>query len=172
MPEPIILNFTYTRTDYIQAMRQYYRSIFHVRLDISIAILGIAIGCYLLYSQGSSVSGLFAIVASLIFLAIFFLCWVVLPRISFKRQPKLKEPHEWSFSDEGITFRTTGINSKLDWSIFIKWLVGDDIYLLYYSKRSMIIIPRRAFSNDLIDRAFVELLIRKIGNHAISHSRC
>ena len=58
MSEPIILNYSYTRTEYIHAMRQHYKSIFHVRLDLSIAILGIALGCYLLYSQGSSVSGI------------------------------------------------------------------------------------------------------------------
>ncbi len=108
--------------------------------------------------------GLIGIIAGAVLLVIVSYAWFILPRQIYASQPKLKQQYDLVFSDAGLLFRTAGIDSKLDWSIYQKWVVDDEFYILYYGKRSLTVIPRRVFPDDSADRAFHELLIRKIGD--------
>lgn len=153
------------------AMRRHYRSILHPRLDVAVAIVVIGLGCYLAYCGSSRVIGPLAIAAGAVLLMIVSFAWFLLPRHLYASQPKLKQGYRLVFSDTEILFRTAGIESKLDWSIYEKWLADDEFYILYYGKRSLTIIPRRAFPDDSADRAFQELVGRKIGSSSLVPSR-
>lgn len=163
MSEPITLNFTHRRDEYIRAMRCHYKSVMRVRLDVTITAIMVGAGCYLIYSRGIGILSLLPIIIAALFCLIVGYAWFVLPRLMYAHEPKLKHPYELVFSDNGILFRTKGIDSKLDWSIYQKWLANDEFYILYGGKRMTSVIPRRAFLNDSVDREFRELLIRKIG---------
>jgi hypothetical protein len=171
LPEPISVSFTYSRAEYIRAMRRHYRTILHVRLDVAIAIVMIALGCYMTYSRLSAMVSLFGIVAGAVLLVIVSYAWFMLPRQIYASQSKLMQQYDLVFSDAEISFRTAGIDSRLDWSIYQKWLADDEFYILYYGKRSLTIIPRRVFSDDSADQVFHELLVRKIGNSMLVSSR-
>lgn len=164
MSEPIPISFTYSRNEYIRAVRCYYKAVLRVRLDVSIAAIVFGIGCYLVYSQGIDAISLMLMILGASLLLIIGCAWFIVPRLKYACRPKLKQPYELVFSDASILFRTTGIESRLDWSFYRKWLANDEFYLLFYGKMRKSVIPRRVFLNDSADRAFRELLIRKIGD--------
>jgi hypothetical protein len=164
LSEQIAISFTYSRAEYIRAMRHHYRNILRVRLDVAIAAILIGTCSGLVYLQGVSAIGLFGIFTGITLLSIIVYAWFILPRLIYKSQPKLKQPYELIFSDTGILFRTAGIDSRLDWSIYRKWTADNECYILYYGKRFVSVIPRRAFPDDSVDHIFHEMLVREIGD--------
>ena len=164
MPEAISLCFTYRRNEYVRAMRRHYQRTLHVPRDLVAAAFAIVAGCYVAYSYSGALGtiGLVLAVVAALLLAIVGYGLLILPAVVYSSQPTLKQQYDLVFSDEGIAFRTAGIDAKLDWSIYRGWLADDEFYVLYHGKRGISVIPRRAFANDSVDRAFCELLSRKI----------
>ena len=45
------------------------------------------------------------------------------------------------FSAAGIHFRTTHIDSRLDWGMYSRALIDEHSYVLYYGSRQFLVIP-------------------------------
>src|SRR5207248_7024777 len=83
------------------------------------------------------VSGIFA----MLLLAAF----AVIPRISFRSQPKFRDEYSLSFSPEGIHFHTAHIDSDLQWGMYTSALVDAHSFILYYGTQQFTVIPKRVF---------------------------
>jgi hypothetical protein len=164
LSEPISLRFSYNRNEYVRAIRRHLKTVMRVRLDVFGAIFSIGMGFYLVNSCGINVLSMLPLTVGGLLLAIIGYAMFIVPHLWYTREPKLKQQYYLVFSNAGIEFQTAGIDSKLDWSIYRKWLSDKDFYILYYGKWSLTVVPRRAFLNPADDRAFHDLLINNIGN--------
>ena len=163
--EPIKAVFTYTRDEYIRAMRRHYRKNLNVYRDVGLAILMIALGAATLYfwPQANWLFGWLVIVLGVVLLLMVVYALVILPALIYLWDPKLKWEYSLAFYEDRIEFKTQNVDSILRWQFYHSWLRDDEFYILYHGKRDVTVMPRRALTFDNSDKRFAELLKRKIG---------
>ena len=162
--EPINATYTYTRDEYLRALRQYYNTKLSARRDVILGIVMTAMGAYLVYSSPPNwLFGWFLIVLGVSLLLMVLYASVILPALIYRNEPKLKWEYSLTFYDDKIEFKTNGIDSTLGWQLYHSWLRDDEFYILYHGKRDLSVIPRRALAHDNSDERFAELLQSKIG---------
>jgi hypothetical protein len=171
MSESIQLTFTYHRAEYLRAIRRYYKDRMRIPVDLILAMCLIGLGIFIIYSGEYSFLGILSIIVGIILLLLVGYALFVLPILIYASQPKLKQKYDLSFTDAGIGFRTEAINSKLEWSLYNKWIVDNEFYILYHGKRELSVIPRRAFQNSSQDENFREMLTTHIGPPKDGHHR-
>ena len=140
-------------------MRRHFLERMHLKLDLAVAGGG-ALGCSLLFWRGGREWFLLAFLSlCLLLLALIGAAWFVLPGLWWRTQPKLHGEYQLDFAPEGIDFRTEGIESRLQWSLFRRVIREPDFYLLYYSRWSAFtVIPTRAFASPADQERFCALL--------------
>jgi len=159
--ETVNLSFRYAEEDYVRAMRAHYAS--HIRLPLDIAVtVGVAVlGAYE-WRSGSHAFGITLLCFSGIFALILVAVFAVIPRISFRNQPKLRDEYSLRFSPEGIHFQTAHIESDLEWSMYTSALVDAYSFILYYGTQQFTVIPKRVFQDGSQRETFEQLLLQKV----------
>jgi hypothetical protein len=66
----------------------------------------------------------------------------------FKQEKKFRSSQHVNFTEERLHYWTEDINSELKWDIYQEYLVGDDVLMLFMSKRSYSAFPRWAFAAE------------------------
>ncbi|MCA9198564.1 MAG: YcxB family protein, partial [Planctomycetales bacterium] len=135
MTSPVSITFTYTRDEYILAMKRHYCATLKVGRDVIGGLLAMTTGIYLLFYSSDSWAGWALTIIGAVMLLMVIYALFVLPGMIYYSQPKLKDEYSLVFSDEGIDFKTNSIESQLHWSIYQSWLYDDDFFILYYGKR-------------------------------------
>jgi hypothetical protein len=164
MNTPVTAKFTCSRDEYVLAMRRHFiRSALHVKRDLVGGLLAIGGGLYLSRATDIGWLGWILAAAGLILLAVVAYAMLLMPRMIYASQPKLKDEYVLSFSDDGIHFRTDGVDATLQWSLYHKWLSDEQFYIMYHGKRDLSVIPRRALIHDDADEKLRQLLTAHIG---------
>jgi len=163
LSDAIYLTYTYTRAEYVLAMQRYYKSKLQVRRDVIAGIIALLGGLYLALMTTVVWLGWLLFAAAALLLALVAYGVFVLPWLIYKSQPKLKNEYRLSFSDQGIGFKSEGIDSTLQWKLYDSWRFDADFYILNHGKRDMTVIPRRVLTAGDDDRRFREMLERNIG---------
>lgn len=158
----VSVTFTYTRDEYIRAMRRHYRWRLQLSRDIISGCLAIGLGLYLTRTidigwLGWGLVGLGVVLLMLVGYALF-----VMPLLIYRTQPKLKDRYTLRFAEERIEFKTDKIDSELQWSLYQSWRFDDNFYVLFYGKRDLTVVPRRAL-DEASDRHLRVLLTQKLG---------
>ena len=159
---PVRAIFTYTREEYILAMRRHYRSNLKAGRDVVAGLVAILGGVLLLFTMDSSWLGWSLLIAGTALLSIAVYAILLFPTLIYSSQPKLKDEYSLTFTDAGIGFKTKNIDAVLQWSTYHSWLSDDAFYIMYHGKRELSVIPRRALENSFDDR-LRELLTKKLG---------
>lgn len=160
---PIKAVFTYTRDEYLRAIRRHYKTNIHAYRDIAAGVFALIAGVIAYLSFGSRFYVWMLIIAGLILLLLVAYAFLILPRLIHRFDPKLKWEYSLVFYDDRIEFRTNDIDSTLQWPLYHSWLRDDEFYILYHGKRHLSVIPRRVLASGGSDEQFAELLQRKIG---------
>lgn len=156
------MTFTFTRGEYIRAMRNLYVATLSIKRDVIISVLMISAGLYLVYHDAGWF-GWLLIALSVILLCLIAFAVFVLPVLIYRGQPKLKDEYRLSFSDECIQFRTVSIDSTLQWSMYQKWRYDDEFYILHHGQHDVSVLPRRALRSRADDDQLRAMLERHIG---------
>jgi hypothetical protein len=72
-------------------------------------------------------------------------------------------PVEIDGSETGICVQNSTIRTEFRWEAFVSYREGTGLFVLYFSDRSGIALPKRAFAADQDLPAFRQLLADKIG---------
>ena len=163
MSTPIETTFTFTRDEYLLAMKRHYKTALNVWRDVFVGVAAIAVGLYLAFAYGTEWFVWLLVTLGAILLALVAYAIFLLPKMIYNSQPKLKNEYRLSFSDDGIGFKTDGIDSTLQWSLYQSWLSDNDFYVMYHGKRDLSVIPRRALVSDDDDSRLREMLENNIG---------
>jgi YcxB-like protein len=161
--ETVNLSFRYAEQDYVRAMRAHYASRLRLPLDVAV-IVGLAVlGAYEAWS-GSHGFGITLLSVSGIFALMLVAAFAIIPRIAFRSQPKFRDEYSLGFSPQGIHFRTSHIDSDLQWSIYTSALVDAHSFILYYGSQQFTVIPKRVFQDVLQRQTFEQLLAQNVSN--------
>lgn len=160
--DPIAITFKFTRDEYVRAMRRHYKSGLKVPRDVIVGVAGIAGGLYVALASSLGWIGWLLFSLSAILLAMVAYAKFALPTVIYNSEPKLRNEYRLSFSDDGIGFKTDGIDSTLQWSVYESWLSDDDFYILYHGRRGLTVIPRRALALGNADTRLREILERRV----------
>jgi hypothetical protein len=155
------LAFRYTQDDYVQAMRAHYASRLRLPLDIAVVIGMAGLGVYELRSASYTL-GIVMLITSGVFTLMLVAAFFVIPIVSFRSQPKLRDEYALAFSPSGIRFRTAHIHSDLHWSIYTRALVTAQSFVLYYGSQQFTVIPKRVFQSEAERHAFERLLSQNV----------
>jgi hypothetical protein len=163
LSDPVVATFTFTRDEYVRAMKRHYKTALNVRRDVIAGIAGITGGLYLALESSLGWVAWLLFTAGAILLALVAYAMFLLPRMIYNSQPKLKNQYRLAFSDDGIGFKTDGIDSTLQWSIYQSWLSDNEFYIMYHGKRDLSVIPRRALIVGAADSRLREMLEHNVG---------
>jgi len=70
----------------------------------------------------------------------------VVPRVWFRRKPKLHGEFNFLFSEDGIKAQGGFVSSIIAWALYTKVTESKRFYFLVYGLRAFNIIPKRAFA--------------------------
>jgi hypothetical protein len=161
MSSTVDLYFRYLRSDYVRAVRANFGSRTRIWCDIIVSIIVAGLGVYLLKSQELR-TGIVFIGLAAVFVVVLIAGLTVIPTITFSHTPKFHDEYSLAFSQEGIHFRTSQIDSQLKWNTYLRVLIDAHSYLLYYGPRSFTIVPKRVFQSSDQQQAFEHLLAQNI----------
>lgn len=159
--DTVNLAFRYSQNDYVRAMRAHYRSRLRLPLDIAVAIVTAGLGAYF-WRSGSQWYGVALLCMSVVFALILLAAFAVIPYVAFRREPKVRDGYSLTFSPEGIHFRTSHIDSDLQWSMYSRALVDEHSFVLYYGSQSFTVIPTRVFQTAEQREAFERLVNKHV----------
>jgi hypothetical protein len=158
MSPPVSLRFQYTEDDYVRAMRLHHSRLLRLPRDYVIGT------CMVLFSAGVLAwhpwrwLGGVALAISVLFLAMCLYGGVLLPRLMFRRTPKLHHAYALDFGREDILFRTEGIESRVAWSFYSGLRSDAHTHLLVYGNAAgFTALPRRIFADAAQEEAFLSL---------------
>lgn len=163
MEKTISLRFKYTEEEYIAATRLYVSRSTDVLIRFVVSSLFMAAGIFLvLLVELDSVISFTLIFITVIWVLMGFLSLFVMPRQSFRRDPKFRDEYFLQFSEDGIQFKTVQIDALIQWSLYTKVLEDDRFYLMIYGEDMISVIPKRAFTSAAQEAAFDALLTTKL----------
>lgn len=99
----IDLSFRYVESDYVRALRAHYASELRLRLDIPVTLVVFGVGVYLLRSADQYWLGVALIVVAAAFALLLVAAFTVIPRVAFRREPKLRDEYSLTFSPRAFT---------------------------------------------------------------------
>jgi hypothetical protein len=162
MSEPITLTFIHREKEYVTATRLIYARVYHTRFLMIVSSIVLALGLFLISTNADFIMGSVAIVVGLVLLVFNLYAYFVTPRQYFRQNVKFQEEYSLRFSEEGLLFRSKGLESKLEWSFYSKVWETRQFYFLCYDKDLFTLIPKRVFTSAEQQRAFRELLNRQL----------
>jgi len=155
---PIRLSFHYRESDYVRAVRAHLYSRLRLWLDIAGIIIVAGLGALFWKSSDPQWLGVTAVVVALGFAVFLIAGFTIIPSIAFRREPKFRDDYSLNFSREGIHFRTSHLDSHLEWAMYSRALIDANSYILYYGSRHFTVIPTRAFESAEQRQAFDRLV--------------
>lgn len=147
MSDPIALAIDHRVDEHVRAEALYFerRSPF-AKTDRFAAGLFVIVGVVKIVVDGPLGWGLLCLlVAPLLLLRRFFSVGGLVTRWRFARTAKLHETNHIVFSDAGIHFTTSSIDSKLQWSLYDGLIEDEALLLLTYGGAMYTVLPKRCF---------------------------
>ena len=164
MVEPISLTVRFLNElqDHILAQRLLYHKSLMAKLDKVVAVLLIGFGVYCVARVGVYWWTIlwFPLAVAEWFDMLSLTRWRT--RIQFQRNPKFREEYHLTFSRENIHFKTTSLESTLQWTHYERVIESRELFLLMYGKGLYTLIPKRAFSSEEEINSFRTLLRQTI----------
>jgi hypothetical protein len=159
MVTDITIQFNFTEGDYVKLIRSHQlRSVFTTQTAFNFLIFLILAGFLdVVVRMGPAA---YAVVGGALLVAIPFF-YFVSPHLYFRRNPEFKDLCTITFTEEGLTVKSTKVESTVKWNYYHSVIITKAGYILSPQKSSGIMIPRRAFTESQ-QVAVEELLKRKL----------
>lgn len=86
--------------------------------------------------------------------------------IAFARFDRVNQPIVWNFGDT-IQITREFAEITYSWNVFMNWVEGPTVFLLYQTQDHYSVIPKRAFASEAEMVEFRRMLAERILQHAI-----
>jgi hypothetical protein len=167
--QPIQLRFTYTEAEYLKAARLLTLGETKTVVRIGAFILLVLLGAIGLTIIGDFLFPVWAmiLIALLFSAALVYTIFVDAPRKYFRGNTQARGEYQLTFTTDGVWVQTTGIDSKLAWSLYTRVLENDSMYVIVYGKdvRMMTAVPKRAFKSADEELQFRNLVRQHVTNN-------
>lgn len=162
-PGAVQLSFTYTEDEYVAAARLFFTRGTEPDFRFYLGLGFFACVLLVVWLAGDIYVAAAVLIPGLLVLARYRHVYWVLPRSYFRGNPKFRERYELTFSDEGILFRSKGVESRFGWDFYTGALETPEYFFLVYGTDVFSLIPKRVFRDRRQESALRELLRRKLG---------
>jgi len=156
------LSFRYLEYDYVRTLRVHCASCLRLRLDCLAVIVLAVVGIYLCRLPNWRWSGIVCVAISAILALILIVAFTIIPRLAFRHGPKFHDESRFTFTEEGISFRTGYLDLRLQRNIYSRAFVDVHSWVLYHGSRSFTVIPERAFQSAERRQLFEQLLTHHV----------
>ena len=161
--EPVRLSFTYTEDEYVSAARFFFSRETETQFRRYLSLGFLAFALFIAWLADDFYVTAAVLFSGLLVLARYWYVYSVLPRSYFRRNPKFREPHELTFADDAILFRSRDMASRLEWGFYTKALETPEHFFLVYGGDMVSLLPTRVFRDRRQEAELRELLRRKLG---------
>ena len=158
----IRLQFRYDRSEYIRAMRSLIIRRIRWARNITTIILIASAACFFMVREGPTAWNMLLVVSVVMYVLVLSIAVIAGPVWRYRTSPQLRDEYTLIFSDDGISFTTHHIDSRLQWSVYTSWMETDDAFLLLIGTDQISVIPRSAFRTDQEQTEFRTLVQRHI----------
>lgn len=149
-----------TLADYYSAYEVYWSRMPNQKASKLGAIMLFIAGVAFVYFNRSEWPGYLMLVAApVIFLNLVGRLQVY---VTIRRKSRLTLPYEVTFDETGVTMKTKTNKSRMSWQQVVSYHEAADLFLLFPTKRTFLIYPKRMFSAKQIEE-LRKLLKRKKG---------
>ena len=160
---PLQLSFAYTEDEYVSAARFFFARGRDLKFRLYLSLGFFACALFIAWLAFDVYVLAAVLLPVLIMAARYWYSYSALPRSYFRNNPKFREPYELTFSDEGVLFRSAGVESRLAWDFYTSVLETPEHFFLVYGKDMFSLLPKRALRGPRQESALRELLRRKFG---------
>ncbi len=162
MNETVNLHFKYSEEEWVAASRLYVlrQPMILVRFGVAFLLLTVAIFFFAAINDG--IMPLILLSVGAVLIAFVLLLFFILPRQRFRNDPRFRDEFFLEFAENEIRFKTPHLESKYDWSFYTGVIENERFFVLIYGKDMITAIPKRAFNASAQEKAFRDLLRRKI----------
>ena len=161
--EPVRLSFTYTEDEYVSAARLFFSRDSETKFRRYLSLGFFAFALLVAWLADDFYVTTAVLFSGLIVLARYWYVYSALPRSYFRNNPKFREPHELTFADDAILFRSRDMASRLEWGFYTKALETPEHFFLVYGRDMFSLLPKRVFRDRRQESELRELLRRKLG---------
>ena len=159
---PVRLAFTYTEDEYIEAARYFFTGGDEAKFRLYVALGFIACALFFAWLAGGPYIWAVVSLGALLAVGAGWYTRSLLPRMHFRRNPKFREPYDLTFAEEGILFRSLGMETRLEWGFYSKAIETPDFFFLVYGKDMFSLVPKRAFRDRREESGLREMMRRKL----------
>ena len=166
--QPLQFRFRYSEAEYLSAARLLILKERSVLVRIITFLLLILFLAIVVTIAGNLLIPIWSVAAMalLVNMALVYNIFFNMPRRYFRRNDNLRDEFQLSFSHEGVSVKTSQIDSKLAWTLYTKVAENNSLYVIVYGKdaRMMTAVPKRVFQS-----ANEELEFRKLLREHVDH---
>jgi len=149
LEQPIELRYRLSFEQFMAACNKHWEATrVGSRVNLAIGSIGLLLGAFLLLGQQQIFwGGVVCIGVSCVLILLIPMRYFNYRRFYYQTS-KYANEIELTLTTDQMRFKTAGVESKLDWSFYSRYLETPDAVLLYYHKRMFSILPKSAFSSD------------------------
>jgi hypothetical protein len=170
MATTVDLSFQYTEDEFVSAVRAYMMRSPGLIIPFVCGLLLLFLAALLLAFEIDSFFLYICTFGGVLLLSVEGFLFFSGPRWRFRSEPKIRNQFFLQFSEDGLLFKSSQIESKVQWQLYTRFIESRQSYLLIYGENMYSIIPKRAFSDAGQEAAFRSLLSRKIAPAHHSHA--
>ena len=161
MSENVKLRVTQDVRDYVTAVRAFF--IRDYGLFKTLAGTGV-MGAYILFWLVLMGVSLFVALVPALLVVWGYVAAALIsgPRKRFLHDPKLGQPYDIEFSDEGILYSAADVASRMSWSFYSRVVETETVYVLIRGTMQMTVVPKKSFTSAAQEASFRRLLKRHL----------
>jgi hypothetical protein len=144
--ETVNLNFRYTQQEYVKGTRQFLlMSKTMGKLNLFLVPAFFVFAIFYFFFVGDFISYIFialAFFATITEIMVYF----YFPARSYKKAEKYHKDFQLGFSSESIVFKTSSIDSTLQWDVYKELWENREFYFIVQPSRLYTLIPKRVIA--------------------------
>ncbi len=159
----IDVSFSYTKSDYYDGYRAYYRDRLNPKLDLVVGFSLLAYGAYLVWDSGFSFISSLLLAGGIFLVGIVIASFWIIPPILYRRDRHTKGELRLVFDELGVRIEAADFESSMKWKLFKRVIMAEQMMILDYVGKIMI-IPHRVFTTAQVAKlkALVEKHVQKV----------
>ncbi len=150
--------FYYNKTKVIQALRYHFMTRREIRLImIMVNIFAIASASLFFFKK---ISPLAFLMGSVLWITLMIAFWFILPYSIYNKAQTFKDHFAVTLGDQHLFLENEKGSKSWPWTAFSNISESPNFFHLYFDSRSFFLVPKEAFTNEVLDDVRTEFKLK------------
>ena len=140
------VQFSYDKTQVIQALRYHFLSKREIRLMIVLVNVFALLSAILFYTQ--KIVPLAFLMGSVLWFVLMISFWFVLPGLVYRRANTFKDHFTMDFGDDTFSLGNERGSRSWAWKELSNFIETPNFFHLYFDSRSFFLVPKNSFASN------------------------